>query len=98
MYELNFHPLADIDFAEAMIWYEKQQAGLGGRFSQTINDMLERIQKTPELFHIVKSYFREVPIPVFPYSVVYRFNKRKRTNLIVAIYHAKRNPKKKFRL
>jgi plasmid stabilization system protein ParE len=98
MYDFDFHPIADIDFAEAIIWYEKQQIGLGARFSQAVNDTLQRIQKQPELFHIVKSNFREAFIPVFPYSIVYRFNKIKKSILIVAIYHAKRNPKKKFRL
>jgi toxin ParE1/3/4 len=97
MYELGFHPLADIDFAEALIWYETQQEKLGIRFSQAISDTLQRIQRNPELFHIVKRTFREALVPVFPYSIVYKFNKRKKSILIVAIYHAKRNPKKKFR-
>ncbi len=98
MYELSFHPVADIDFEEALIWYERQQEKLGLRFSQAINDTIQRIQKNPELFHVVKQNFREVPVPVFPYSIVYRVNKKKKNILIVAIYHAKRNPKKKFRL
>lgn len=98
MYELNFHPIADIDFADAMIWYEKQQDKLGARFSQAINNTLQRIQNNPELFHIVKRNFREATVPVFPYTIVYKFNKREKSILIVAIYHAKRNPKKKIRL
>jgi plasmid stabilization system protein ParE len=98
MYELLFHPAADGEFTEAMIWYEAQQDKLGARFLQAVNETINRIQKNPEMFHIVKRNFREVSVPVFPYSIVYKLNKRKKSVLIVAIYHAKRNPKNKFRL
>jgi toxin ParE1/3/4 len=97
MYQFIFHPDVNTDFVDSFIWYEKHQAGLGERFRQAVNETLTRIQDKPELFPVVKSGFRETTIPVFPYSIVYKFNKRKNLITIAAIYHAKRNPSKKFR-
>ena len=97
MYQLIFHAEATLDFAESMLWYESQQEGLSDRFKKAIDDTLSRIQDKPLLFPIVKSNFREASVPIFPYTIVYRFNKLKSHIIIAAIYHAKRNPKMKYR-
>jgi plasmid stabilization system protein ParE len=97
MVQVVFHPEANIDFIEAIVWYEKQQKNLGQRFNEAVNSVIDRILKQPELFHIVKQNFREASVSVFPYTIVYRFNKRKKIVVIAAIYHAKRNPNLKFR-
>ena len=97
MYELIFHPEANIDFIDANIWYEKKQENLGIRFTEAVNNLIGLILKQPELFHIVKQNFREASVAIFPYTIVYRVNKRKRIIMIAAIYHAKRNPHLKFR-
>jgi plasmid stabilization system protein ParE len=97
MYQLIFHPEANVDFSDGYVWYETEQKGLGNRFTEAIANTLDRIQKQPELFHKVRNNFREASVPVFPYTVVYRVNKRAKTIVIAAIYHAKRNPKRKFR-
>jgi plasmid stabilization system protein ParE len=97
MRRVTFHELANKDFEESYDWYEKKEENLGERFAQAIRDTLKIIQDRPEMFHIIKQSFREASVSVFPYTIVYRFNKKKDAIFIVSIYHGKRNLKKKFR-
>lgn len=94
---LTFHSLANKDFEEAYDWYEEREENLGERFSEAIKETLLRIENRPLLFRIVKQNFREASVRVFPYTIVYRYNRKLDTIFIVSIYHAKRDPKKKFR-
>ncbi len=97
MYALIFHPEADKEFAESVIWYEEQKEKLGERFSNAIEEIIERIQTHPESFGYSKRPFREASVKTFPFTIIYKVNKTKQLISIVSIYHAKRNPKKKYR-
>lgn len=97
MYQLIFHPDADKEFTESVIWYEEQKENLGERFANAIEEVIQRIQARPESFGYSKRPFREATVKVFPFTIIYKVNKQKQTIYIAAIYHAKRNPKKKYR-
>lgn len=97
MYAVIFHPGATKDLIEAQVWYELQQEGLANKFADAVRSTIDLILSKPELFPKTKKDFRETTTPVFPYSIVYQFKKRKSLIIIAAIYHGKRNPKKKYR-
>jgi mRNA-degrading endonuclease RelE of RelBE toxin-antitoxin system len=94
---LLFHPEARNEYTDAFLWYEMQQKGLGKKFSSVIEKTIEQIENNPELFKVAKGVYREAVVSTFPFSIIYRFNKKKKTIFIIAVYHASRNPKKKFR-
>ncbi len=97
MYQLIFHPEADKEFAESVAWYEEQKENLGERFIAVIEETIKRIESNPQLFGYSKRPFREATVKVFPFSIVYKVNKIKQIVYVASIYHAKRNPKKKYR-
>lgn len=96
-YKLTFHPKADKEYREAYNWYERIQKGLGERFEKMVEKRLQQIIAHPENYGFGKNNYREVATDIFPYTIVYKLNKPKNMIYVVAIYHAKRNPKRKYR-
>jgi len=95
-YKVELLPRARREFLEAWDWYDDKWNGLGDRFAREVERKLLQIEKTPERYPERKSGFRETPIKVFPYLIIYRIQKRKRIVAISSIFHASRNPKKKY--
>lgn len=83
-FRLIFHPLADLEYRDAFLWYENEQAGLGERFEKMIDQRLLKIIEHPENYGISKRPYREASIEFFPYTIVYKINKRKK--LIYLLY------------
>ncbi len=96
-YPLIFHPKAEEEYRKAYQWYEQAQRGLGARFETMVEKRLEQIGGNPEYYHISKAPYREVAVEFFPYSIVYKLNKRKKLIYISTIYHTKRHPRHKYR-
>jgi hypothetical protein len=46
-------PEAEADLANARNWYEQQRAGLGAEFLLCVEEVLERIGRTPEMYMVV---------------------------------------------
>ena len=97
MYLLDFHEEAETEFNESYVWYGLQKDGLEERFRLAVDDTLQRIQINPEYFSYCKKPYRQALVKVFPFAIVFRINKRNNSVFISAIYHTKRNPKKKYR-
>ncbi len=65
-YQLTFHPRADEEYAEAYLWYENEQKGLGERFEKMVEQGLQKIAQNPEFYSTIKAPYREVSTEVFP--------------------------------
>ena len=94
----RLHEQAYEEYIEAYEWYEQKQKGLGDRFMNSVEKKLQQINEHPEYFgKRQNSNFREAKVENFPYMIVYEFFNRKQLIHIAAIYHSKRNPKRKYR-
>ena len=83
-------PASD-ELTEAVGWYERQRAGLGGEFFEAILEALDRISEAPEAgspFGGIDA--RRVLVLGFPYQVVYRVGADEIR--ILAFAHLKRRP------
>jgi plasmid stabilization system protein ParE len=83
-------PAADREFEAAVAWYE-QNAGLGERFVEQVQDALDRIGQRPELHAMIYQNIRRVLLSKFPYSVFYRILADRIE--VIAVFHNKRDPK-----
>lgn len=91
VYKLIIKPLAEIEIAEALEWYDKEKEGLGLELLKQIDECLELISKNPECF---QKRYREVKIVFtkrFPYGVHYtsEFD----VIYVHAVLHTKRRPR-----
>ncbi len=96
-YNIKLLEEADKEFSNAAVWYEKQSPGLGARFISVIKNKLNLIAKYPERYPKRKGNFRETPIKTFPYIIVYTVYKKEQVITVSTIFHAKRNPKRKYK-
>ena len=61
-------PEAEADLVNARDWYERQRAGLGAAFLLCVEEVLDRIDRTPEIDVIVYQDVRRAFTRRFPYA------------------------------
>lgn len=90
MKRLRLHPEAETELVEAAAYYESQQAGLGTRFLDAIEDALRRVRNNPLLYREVETDVRRCLVRIFPYGVLFRIQPE--VIEVVAIMHLHREP------
>ena len=90
--ELLIAPEAELDLAEAYVWYESRRAGLGEEFMSSVDACLESIRRRPEMYPVVDEGYRRSLIRRFPYAVFYEQSEA--TVTIYAVFHTSRDPDK----
>ena len=86
--------IAKIEIEEAATWYEEQKIGLGELFLEAFEKSIEKIQKSPSAFTLVKHH-RQFPVKYFPFVILYEIVDE--TLFIDAVFHTSRDPKEKIR-
>lgn len=90
MKPLVFRPAADNEFVESASWYEDQQEGLGLRFIDHVQEVLDNIAANPLRYPIVARDIREAIVSKFPFAVYYRIKSDR--VVILAVFHCSRDP------
>ena len=88
---LIVRPLAESDVDDAATWYESRQAGLGLRFVDAVDHVLERIHIAPLQFPSVHLAVRRALLQNFPYAVYFRVTNE--TVVVLAVLHLRRDPR-----
>jgi ParE toxin of type II toxin-antitoxin system, parDE len=88
-------PEAELEAAEAVIWYDDQRFGLGDDFLAELRQAYARIRNGPAELSRLESYtgrhdVRRCLLRRFPYLVTFLY--RPEEVAIVAISHARRRP------
>ena len=94
-YELIILPGAEQDTDEAILWYEKQQEGLGIRFYSMMLDKLEELKTTPQYYYFIHGEYRRITIDPFPYNIIYKIAGSK--VLVLAVFHQSRDTQDFFK-
>ncbi len=66
-------PEAELDIAEAHVWYERRRIGLGEDFLSSVDACMESIRRQPEMYPLVHETYRRSLIRRFPYAVFYEY-------------------------
>lgn len=91
MFKLQVSSAARNDIAESVLWYNKQQEGLGNEFLREVYSSLNHIAENPFLFPIrFSGKFRFSKINRFPFLVVYEITDE--SVFINAVFHTSQNP------
>jgi plasmid stabilization system protein ParE len=85
-----FTPAASAELLSAQDWYEAQVSGLGRRFRQAVDVLVERISASPAQFPTVFKNVRRARVQTFPYSLFFAVEGE--TLFVVACFHASRKP------
>src|ERR1017187_5270932 len=81
--ELVIAPEAELDIADAHVWYEGRRAGLGEEFLSSVDACLEGIRRRPEMYPVVHEGYRRSLIPAFHTSC---FTNRRRLRSRSTLY------------
>jgi plasmid stabilization system protein ParE len=88
--KVRFHEEADVEFREAILWYEHQRRGLGLEFVLCVDEAIERIRRTPEMYPTIHKSFRRIVVRRFPFAL---FCEIVSTELrVLAVFHSRRDP------
>ena len=87
-------PEARAEFDESFDWYERQRPGLGVDLVAHVQEVLDRISATPELYAQVFREVRRAVVRRFPYLAFYKVEKVEPEQVVVlAVFHSRRAPK-----
>jgi len=92
-FPIIFSPSARAELIEAQDWYEAEVPGLGRRFRAAIDALVERMSTNPRQFPVALKNVRRALLSRFPYSLFFVIEDDD-TLLVIACFHASRNPKK----
>ena len=74
---LLIRPAAEAELEAAYYWYEERREGLGHDFLLCVEEAIDRILRTPELFPVVHKQVRRALIRRFPYGIFYLVDEEK---------------------
>jgi toxin ParE1/3/4 len=86
------HADAEVELREALDYYERQRAGLGGEFRREFEAALQRVRENPQAYAAEDdSGVRHCPLRRFPYTLVYvEMDDR---IWVAAVAHQRRRPR-----
>lgn len=86
----RFLPRAEIDFQEAVDYYETCQQGLGAEFAFEVSRSIERILQYPDGWERISANARRCLTLRFPYEIIYAVEDN--TVIVLAIANKHRRP------
>jgi len=89
-YQIELHPAAEVEFWEAVDWYDEQSANLGKAFARAFEQVMNAISQRPLSFPLEYGQKRKAVVPRFPYLVFFEIHS---DNIrVLSVFHTKRNP------
>ena len=88
--KLVFRRVADAEFNEAALWYERQRDGLGLDLIEQVQNVIDRIAEDPLRYPIILRDIREAIVSRFPFAVYYHVKTDR--IVILAVFHCSRDP------
>lgn len=67
----EFHPEAEVDLIETILYYETQAPGLGERFAAEVGHAIEQLLEHPKIGAMDVEGFRKWALDTFPYNLRY---------------------------
>ena len=67
--DLIVAPEAELDIAEAYVWYEGRRVGLGEEFVSSVEASVEGIRRWPGMYAVVYGDYRRSLVRRFPYPL-----------------------------
>jgi toxin ParE1/3/4 len=89
---VEFRAEARAEIDDAFAWYERQSTGLGFDFLRAVEAAAQSISRRPDAWPLAHENLRRRILRRFPYSLIYRADADK--VVVVACFHARRDPKR----
>ena len=87
---IELHPIAEVEFWEAVDWYDDQKEGLGKLFARAFDQIVQSIAEHPAAFPVEFGNKRKAVVRKFQYIVIFEIHDDR--VLVLAVFHTSRNP------
>lgn len=87
---------AQQDYEESLNWYAERSLQAAEKFVITIESALQLICLNPTRWRNKYKKFYELSLRKYPFTIVYTIEEKERQITVSAIYHHKRNPRRKY--
>jgi plasmid stabilization system protein ParE len=87
-----FRHIARQELDDAIWWYESERPSVGIEFAGEVASLLARVAETPKQFRTVRGDVRRGVLRRFPYTIHFLLESNR--IVVLAVFHAKRNPKR----
>jgi plasmid stabilization system protein ParE len=84
---------AEADLEEAVAWYEARSSKAARNFEAAVSAALVRIAGNPELYPLEDDLHRICPMRKSQYVIVYRHDPAANVVVVIAVAHAKQDPR-----
>ena len=91
MYPVIFTLPARAELIDAQDWYENEAAGMGRRFRQAVDAVIERMSASPRQFPVIYRNVRRALLRRFPYALMFVIDLDD-TLTVIASFHGSRDP------
>jgi toxin ParE2 len=81
---------AELELDDAVAFYNRQRAGLGIAFADSVRNGIQRIEEYPDAWSPLGGVLRRYRLDRFPYGIVYA--RLEAEIIVIAIMHLHRNP------
>jgi len=71
-FALQVRRAAELEIAEALLWYQAKNKGLGAEFLSEVSQTIDRILETPLIYQNVHRRIRKAIVHRFPYLIWYQ--------------------------
>ena len=90
MQSVLFSQAARTELLAAQSWYEREAPGLGRRFRNEVDAVVERLTDNPQHFPVVFKNVRRARTRRFPYALFFVIQTD--VLFVIACFHSSRNP------
>ena len=90
--QIRFQREAEIEFAEARLWYALQGEGLDVALMKRVDQALSAILAAPHSYPVVYRNLRRAVVRQFPFAIFYEAIRNE--IIVFAVYHSRRDPKR----
>lgn len=91
-FKIQVRRAAELDVAEAQVWYETQRAGLGADFYSEVSEVFTVLTENPLIYPASYREVRRAIVHRFPYLIWYSVLGEEVT--VLACTHARQHPSK----
>jgi plasmid stabilization system protein ParE len=92
MYKAIILPLAQLDIRESALWYNKQQKGLGKRFTAQVREKVHFIRQNPNASFTRYGNTKTAIVDVFPFMIHFAVNEPNKLIIVSAVFHTSIHP------
>jgi plasmid stabilization system protein ParE len=79
------------ELIDAQDWYENEAPGLGRRFREAVDAVVQRMSATPRQFPVIYKSVRRALLRRFPYALIFVIEADE-TLTVIACFHGSRDP------